>query len=445
MKKQLFTLICFMATAGFTQAQIVKPKKILERKAESRANSRVDQSVDKGLDKIEEGIGSIFKKKTKKQKQETTTTENTENSNNSSSNAGDPKSAETKSPAFKTYSKFDFVPGDKVLAYDDFSQTSLGDFPAGWNTNGSAEIVNLEGRPEKWLFMSSSGSYLPEYVTDMPENFTLEFDVFTRYSSSNILAYGFIISAENDARKQMADAQPENGIHFGWDGGGIRARYAVYENDKVVNKNDGLNIAAFDCKGQNNDEPSLVKVSIWRQKNRLKIYANETKVLDIPQAFAPGKKYNSFKFGSTYMNFSIRENKDEFMVSNIRYAVGAPDTRSKLITEGKFVTRGILFDVNSDKIKGTSYGAMKEIAGVLNENSGVKVNIVGYTDSDGDDNSNLVLSQKRAAAVKTMLSSEFGVAADRMTTDGKGEANPTDSNTTPEGKANNRRVEFIKN
>ena len=125
-------------------------------------------------------------------------------------------------------------------------------------------------------------------------------------------------------------------------------------------------------------------------------------------------------------------------------SAGAPDTRNKLITEGKFVTSGILFDVNSDKIKPESYGVMKDIANVLSENSAVRVKIIGHTDSDGSDADNLALSKKRAESVKTSLVKDFGIDVSRLETDGKGESQRVDKNTTAEGKANNRRVEFIK-
>ncbi len=108
------------------------------------------------------------------------------------------------------------------------------------------------------------------------------------------------------------------------------------------------------------------------------------------------------------------------------------------------MTRGILFDVNSDKIKPESFGVLKEIAAVLTENPGVRVKIIGHTDSDGKDADNLTLSQKRAAAVKNVLTGEFNIDAVRMETDGKGETQPADKNDTAEGKANNRRVEFLK-
>ena len=120
------------------------------------------------------------------------------------------------------------------------------------------------------------------------------------------------------------------------------------------------------------------------------------------------------------------------------------DTRNKLITEGRFVTNGILFDVNSDNIKPESGTVLKEMATTLQENPTVRVKIIGHTDNDGADAANLTLSQKRAAAVKTALSSFYGIDANRMETDGKGESQPLNKNATSAEKAQNRRVEFIK-
>src|SRR5690606_13744997 len=159
-----------------------------------------------------------------------------------------------------------------------------------------------------------------------------------------------------------------------------------------------------------------------------------------PRALNDGAVINSIYF----RNDGSGKDDQAFFISNLRVAVGAPDTRNKLITEGKFVTTGILFDVNSDKIKPESYGVLKEIANVLQENESVKVKIVGHTDSDGDDASNLALSKRRAESVKRTLVSKFGISESRMVIDGKGESEPVSPNNTPEGKANNRRVEFIK-
>jgi outer membrane protein OmpA-like peptidoglycan-associated protein len=181
-------------------------------------------------------------------------------------------------------------------------------------------------------------------------------------------------------------------------------------------------------------------ISMWRQGQRLRVYANGQKIWDIPRAFDATSKFNLVTFA---MQGSYRP-EDYFLLGNIRLAVGAPDTRNKLLSEGKFVTTGITFDINSDKIKPTSYGVLKQIATALTENADVKIKIIGHTDSDGDDAKNLDLSKRRAASVKAALASEFKIDDARMSTDGLGETKPMGDNKTAEGKAQNRRVEFIK-
>ena len=447
----------FFLSLSYAEAQIIDPKERAKQKAQDRTNNRIDQGIDKGLDKVE----GLFKKKDKKNKK--SKDDNNQNSQNDQNNQGtnsngnqntnqntnqNSSSSNGNNPSLKTYSKFDFVAGEKVLAMEDFSRSNIGDFPLGWNTNSSAEVVTLEGRPEKWLFMTKTGYFQPDFIKDLPENFTLEFDVMTRYASNNILAYNFAIYSSTNPRQDISDKylSANKGVfQFEWGGCTNKAKYLVQESGQEISKNESMSVEAFDCKGQDNEQASMVRVSIWRQKNRLRVYANETKILDLPQAFNPSIKYNAFRLGSEYMDYSNgAENKDEFMVSNLRYAVGQPDTRSKLITEGKFVTCGITFDVGSDKIKAESYGTLKEIAQVLSENPSVKVKVIGHTDSDGDANKNMELSKKRALAVKNALSTEFKVDASRLETDGKGASQPSESNTTTEGKANNRRVEFIK-
>ena len=132
------------------------------------------------------------------------------------------------------------------------------------------------------------------------------------------------------------------------------------------------------------------------------------------------------------------------LYTNIRIAAAAPDTRSKLITEGKLVTHGITFAVASDKLKPESFGVLKSIAQALTENPTVKIKIVGHTDSDGNADKNMELSKKRAESVKKSLVDDFKIDASRISTDGKGASEPLKPNDTPENKAENRRVELIK-
>lgn len=441
--KNLILISIFLLVAFSLNAQETVAGKVFANakdKTYQRGEQKGDEAVDKALNSVEEGIGNIFKKKDKKAKEKTSNNENASEDSNNSRVSEITSTTKT----IKVYSKFDFVPGEKIIGFDDFSTTSVGDFPMGWNTNSSAEIVTLDGSSQKWLFLSKDGYFQPEFVKDMPENFTLEFEAFTRYRSNNILEYQLYIYPSANSKKDLSEEYLSNYFQFKWLACEGTSSFYVVENGETVNQNEGFKVKDLECKDADHLEPSKVKFSIWRQKSRLRIYVNETKILDIPQAFDTKSKYNVFKLGTKYMNYSENENKDEFMVSNIRYAVGAPDTRNKLITEGKLVTRGILFDVNSDEIQASSYGTLKEIATVLNENPTVNVKIIGHTDSDGDEKANLILSQNRALAVKNMLSSEFKIDASRMETDGKGEAEPSDSNKTSIGKANNRRVEFIK-
>jgi OmpA-OmpF porin, OOP family len=440
--------ICFEGNA-----QIINPKETAKRKAQDRTNGAIDRTIDKGLDKVEEGIGNIFKKKEKKEKEpespETQKTsdrknddssENIDNEDNTSSKSKNKPAANqegvstSSKTTFKSYSKFDFVAGEKVVAFEDFEQDAVGDFPAKWNTSAGGEIVNIDGQKGKWLKASDRGLFFPDFVNQMPENFTMEFDMMISDDVSTNMSGLMIFFPEVSKRKPTFDASfgtdPQVGfdIHPVAEGEGSSSYAWVFDknSEKILENN--LPIAWK--QGTSN------RISIWRQKTRIRLYVNEVKVWDLPRAFDLSLKYsllfNNNLFGGA--NF----------ISNLRIAEGAPDTRNKLITEGKLVTRGILFDVNSDKIKPESYGVLKEIGTVLKENADVKVKIIGHTDSDGDDAKNLDLSKRRAASVKNALSTEFGIEAARLETDGKGETQPSEPNNTPQGKANNRRVEFIK-
>ena len=118
--------------------------------------------------------------------------------------------------------------------------------------------------------------------------------------------------------------------------------------------------------------------------------------------------------------------------------------RKALATDGKFTTRGITFDSGSDQLKPESFGIIREIANVLQEDKALRVRIIGHTDSDGTAEGNLDLSKRRANAIRTALIDTYKIEGSRLETDGKGASLPVDKNDTAEGKANNRRAEFVK-
>lgn len=445
MKKNYYFLFVLFLLASTAFAQIINPKETAKRKANDRVNNSIDRNIDKGLDKVEEGIGNIFKKKDKKAKkteEEEETTANTkkkktaytEEAEDEAENEISGGNAASQSPAkgsMKAYSKFDFIPGEKVIAVEDFAQDAVGDFPAKWNTNASGEVVKIGGNTAKWLQFANKGIFYPEFINELPENFTVEYDMLASGIGQNQTGLQIvfpIITDRNPNFDQMFGSTTRIGVDIHpVDDGGTSGAWVRDKAEQEILSNE-VSIA-----WKPND---INRISIWRQKTRLRVYLNETKIWDLPRAFFADVKYS--------MLFATYIFEGTTYLSNLRVAVGAPDTRNKLLTEGKLVTRGILFDVNSDKLKPESYGVLKEIGTVLKENPTLKVKIIGHTDSDGDDAKNLDLSKRRAAAVKTALTSEFGIAPTQMESDGKGEAEPSEPNTTPQGKANNRRVEFIK-
>jgi OmpA-OmpF porin, OOP family len=269
--------------------------------------------------------------------------------------------------------------------------------------------------------------FYPEWIKDLPDNFTLEFDLLCTYKFSFYSGYfitGFTtetivgVDFRKFARFGEGKVPRGGGFELGFhpeNAGGTQGLTLFYSSN---NEQKFLKTEA-DQNKFNRPEKIMVHISIWRQKARVRVYMDDKKVWDLPKALADGLKLNSLYF----RNNGANDDNDAYYLSNIRLAVGAPDTRNKLITEGKFVTDGILFDVNSHKIKPESYGALKDIANVLNENAEVKIKIIGHTDSDGDNATNMALSKKRADAVKNALSKEFSIDTGRMETDGKANAN----------------------
>jgi len=432
MKKLLFFVIISVFFVGNNQlsyGQIkVDVKKKIENQSNNRANQRTDQAIDKGLDKLE----GIFKKKDKNEapKEEQ---KPQEDQNNPPAENKTPQGQSQ--PGLETYSKFDFIPGEKVIFYEDFSQDAVGDLPALWNTNGSAEVVTSNLFPGNWLQVkpqSYFGIWTDQPIV-LPENYTFEFDVvpITGKEGNGMAGYSLLLYKYKSKMTLDGGSVPgEAGFWFTCEYYGT-PRYRAY----CMGKED----EQFDISGSNDEDKNKQKlnqkyhISIWVQKTRIRFYINENKVFDLPRGISLERRFDRFRIGESAL-----------LISNLRIAVGAPDMRNKLMTDGKLVTYGIYFDVNKDVVKPESYGTLKEIAKILNEVPDVKVKIIGHTDADGQDAANLDLSKRRAASVKAELVKSFGVNGDRLDTDGMGESQPVAPNDTPVNKALNRRVEFVK-
>lgn len=410
-----------LVSTHFIQAQLLK--KIANRvknKTESNVNNKVDNAVDKTVEDETD-----LNKGNENANKETTAADNTSNNkqNNNAAVAG-----------IKSYSKYDFVPGEKIIVFEDFMQDVVGDFPDKWNTNASAEIVTIESLQGKWLKISKQGVFMPDFIDSLPDNFTLEYDLLCDNPGK---VWGFYSSLTTLADR----SHPEH-----WQSANNRFTFTVAaypdgnSTSLVERRKDNVSESSMNTgTKQFSDKTKPVHIALWRQKERVRVYFNQEKVWDLPKVLSQTALYNSVVYwlqGAT--------DDGNYYLSNLRLAVGIPDTRNKILTQNKWVTHGILFDVNSATIKPESYGTLKEMANVLVEYADLKVKIVGHTDGDGKDDANLDLSKRRATSVKESLAKEFGIDAGRMEADGKGESEPIDKNNTPAGKANNRRVEFIK-
>lgn len=409
--------VFLLITTSNAKAQIINPKKILERKANRAIEKKTEQAVD-----------SLFDKKEKQEPQE-----GTKEPAPVKTGKTEQKPVQDTVPSLLSYSKFDFIPGEKVIFFDDFSQDNIGDFPALWNTNGSAEIVTTNSLPGRWMKFSSREAIWTDELLKLPDNYTIEFDIIPiKGEEGRMAGYDFRLLQSINPKSYDHGAVPgKAGFLFSCEYFG-RTGYRTY-----INNDEGADLGLSGTKeGEQyyQEENKKYHIAIWVQKARIRLYQDEQKIFDLPKAFP----LTSVKMDR------IRFEEGAAMVSNIRIAIGNPDMRSKLLTEGKLVSYGIYFDVNKDVVKPASYATLKEIAAVLTENPAVKIKIIGHTDADGADAANLDLSKRRAASVKDELVKSFAIDASRIETEGKGETQPVATNDTPSNKALNRRVEFIK-
>ena len=102
----------------------------------------------------------------------------------------------------------------------------------------------------------------------------------------------------------------------------------------------------------------------------------------------------------------------------------------------------VLFATNQNSLLGTAQERLNQVAEVLKEQPELNFTVIGHTDSQGGDDYNLQLSQKRADAVRDYLVSR-GVDSSHIRSVGRGKNEPIADNASAEGRANNRRVEIV--
>ncbi len=316
------------------------------------------------------------------------------------------------SPAAAQDDERDFVPGEKAIFIDDYSDMTKGAAMPHWKVRGGNVKLCPDGT---CVLLKGSGSLTPNIVA-MPKNFTIETEV--RHLAAVPYA-GFKWSFSSAAGEKIWF------VNWDFDVDPGKCEVTVLNGDEYLAK------TRVDVPW---DKP--INLSIWFQDQRLRVYVNDQKAADANQLeLKPWK--------TAVLDFSFEHAEQDLpMLGRVRVAESVPDISQVLLSTGKYISHGIQFDVNSDQLKPESLNILSHVANALKKKPALKLRIEGHTDSTGDADKNLDLSRRRAAAVKEALV-KLGIDAARLTTDGFGQTKPIASNDTVQGRAENRRVEFI--
>jgi OOP family OmpA-OmpF porin len=413
--KKLILITAIVLSGGNLMAQGFLNK--LKQKAEAAASKTIDKAID-GKEK-----------------------KNNENSSAPAPAAESESTPASTSPALASTTVYDFVPGSNVLLADDFAQDAIGQFPLKWYTRSKGEIITLNNAKGKWLRVYPGTFVSP--VVPIGENATIEFDLIMNWPKAGgymVPAISFALYDRGNKGEILSyDYRLKNCLKFSI--APYRSEAAIqltsYENVARKLESDKYKVANFE-----NKVGSPIHVAISIQKERVRIWIDQEKVFDLPQAAPLNGNLNQLKIDMSTSNYS--NDQLGYYVSNFRFAEGSSDQRSKLLTTGKLETSGILFAHNSAEVKSDNQGIIKEVAVAMTENPELKVKIIGHTDAVGKPEANLVLSAKRAESVREALVKTYKIDAGRLETEGKGSAQPVTSDNSEAGNTRNRRVEFIK-
>ena len=389
----------------------------VEQEAEERAKGAVDETVERSFDAAENAVRCTVVdnkciEQAKAQGKPVVVTD--EEGNVVKEIPGDEGSASIEN----ANSNYDFKPGERVLFEEDFSDDNVGDFPRSLEfVNGSWEVVEWQGR--RFLRNTSNRCAfkvpLPE---TLPERFTIEFNAHFKHGNQQLA-----VATVEPKRNRVQHLKNKNFFH-------------------VTNAKSGLDLSGDGVESLHRmDDPfakGVVPVRIMVDGSYAKVYIGKQRVANVPNAKLP--RSNIVWFENTY--FADAENP--IYIGNIRIAAGGRDLYSTLEAKGRVAVQDILFETGKANIQRESAKALKQIAKLLNNHPDLKLLIEGHTDNTGSYETNMKLSKERAGAVKIYLVERLGIEASRLKTNGLGSTQPTASNDTKEGRAENRRVELVR-
>lgn len=309
-------------------------------------------------------------------------------------------------PGEGVWRNYDFVPGKTVWKATDFSSEPVGRFPARQLefVRGNMQVVEFEGM--KMLEATSSSVVQVKLPSTLPNAFSVEFAL--RIPTPNIgtrVFFSPMTSAVSRYPNDYLYLYHTPGIH--------RAGREV----------SGTRVAKMVA--------TLQPVRVQVRDEWAIMYVGSERVSQVPTAnFARGD----------VIEFHLDANaRFPTYLTDVVVAVGLDNLYEALMAKGEVTTRGILFDVDSDRLRPESTPVLLELTTALKEHADLRVAIEGHTDARGDDAHNMALSERRARAVVNYLTAQ-GVSSSRLQSVGKGESVPVADNATAEGRQQNRRV-----
>ena len=424
MKKLILMLIVAFACAGTADAQGWLKK--LGKVAEDAAKRTVENNVDR---KTTEAVDDAMNP------DESSSEENTSRSKKTDYDWDDEDAEEGPQDTEAQYEQSDFVPGAVAFFEDDLVSEQMGEFPSKWDlVDGSADVANMKG---KKCIHFEPGTRIEPLMTNqqsyIPDVFTLEFDFWM-----------------NDPKTEMSNCYE---LEFKDADGGDVYEIRIGESYSKLEVTCRFMSTTGDWRDSGGGKTWEMKKNDWSHfamsfnKRALKIYINNKRVINIPNCkSAVRMKIHQAEWGGFHGNKNY--------MTNFRYAKGAMELYEQKVTDmsavekaiaetGKFVTNNILFETGKATLKPESMDEIQKVADYMKKNPTARFEVQGHTDNQGSDKINDPLSQQRAEAVVKALEG-LGCDPFNMRAVGKGSHEPVADNASEDGRAKNRRVEFIK-
>ena len=406
------------STSANAQSWLSRLKDKAVEKVKEKVENKVEDEVGNATDDVLSGKAT---KKAKKSKNRDADVEET---------------ADTSADTPTVNTSTDFKRGSVVMFEDDVKAERVGEFPSKWDLlDGAAEVKTIGG--VKAIEPTNNAVITPllkQQGAYLPEEFTLEYDFYYWKSGSQVKGNDGI--GLNDLKLRLytttdrSDPSTDDGnvtfelVHGVCETGD----HSYYNMGRPTNFNytfkQGWNHVAFSF-----------------NKRALKVYFNGNRVVNLPNVKQP--TWFAFQVPFDYHNLTFIRNVVLAKGAVELYDRNASDIDKAIQETGKFVTNNILFETGKATLKPESMTEIEKVADYMKKNPRVRFEVQGHTDNQGSDKINDPLSQQRAEAVVKALA-DLGVDDFNLKAMGKGSHEPVADNKTEEGRAKNRRVEFIK-